>query len=340
MVQQIVAKTDGVPLFVEELTKMVLESGLLTETNGHYELSGPLPPLAIPSTLQDSLMARLDRLGANQRDRAGGGDTRQRVFLRLAPRRLACGREHASAGVESVGRCGTAVSARDAAAEHYLFKHALIQDTAYQSLLKSSRQQLHQQIAQVLEERFPETKDTQPELLAHHYTEAGLIAQAIPYWQQAGQRASQRSAYVEAVSHLTAGLELLKTLPDTPERAQQELTLQIALGAPLMATKGYAAPEVESAYARARELCQQWGDSSTLPCAAGTVGVLLMRGELQTARELGEQLLELAQQPQTRLPPRGPPCTGDHLVLSRRVVLPANTQSKGLRSTILSSIAL
>ena len=114
----------------------------------------------------------------------------------------------------------------------------MIQDAAYQSLLKSTRQHYHQQIAQVLEERFPETTETQPELLAHHYTEAGLIAQAIPYWQQAGQRAVQRSANAEAISHLTKGLELLQTLPDTPERAQQELMLQITLGAPLIATKG------------------------------------------------------------------------------------------------------
>src|SRR5262249_56636764 len=124
----------------------------------------------------------------------------------------------------------------------YIFKHVLIQDAAYQSLLKSTRQQYHQQIAKVLAERFPETAETQPELLAHHYTEAGLREQAIPYWQQAGQRASQRSAHQEAISHLTKGLELLKTLPDTPGRAQQELALQIALGAPLQATKGWGAP--------------------------------------------------------------------------------------------------
>jgi predicted ATPase len=127
----------------------------------------------------------------------------------------------------------------------YLFKHALIQDTAYHSLLKSTRQHYHQRIAQVLEERFRETKETQPELLAHHYTEAGLIAQAIPYWHQAGQSASQRSATSEAIAHLTKGLELLKTLPDTPERAQQELMLQVALSTPLMLTRGWAAPEVE-----------------------------------------------------------------------------------------------
>src|SRR5262249_43045213 len=138
----------------------------------------------------------------------------------------------------------------------YLFKHALVQDTAYQSLLKSKRQQSHQQIAQVLADRFPETVEAQPELVAHHYTEAGLIAQAIPYWRQAGQRAVHRSANVEAISHLTKGLELLKTLPDTPERTQQELRLQIALGTPLIATKGFAAPEVEHVYTRARELCR------------------------------------------------------------------------------------
>src|SRR5262249_51218053 len=133
----------------------------------------------------------------------------------------------------------------------YVFKHALIQETAYHSVLKSRRQHYHAQIAQVLEERFPQTQETQPELLAHHYTEAGLVAQAVPYWQRAGQRASRRSAHVEAIQHLTKALELLRTLPDTPERTQRELTLQIALGASLLATRGFAAPEAGAAYTRA-----------------------------------------------------------------------------------------
>jgi predicted ATPase len=111
--------------------------------------------------------------------------------------------------------------------------------------LKSRRQQLHQQVAQVLEKQFPQNVEPQPELVAHHYTEAGLIEQAIPYWQKAGERASQRSAYVEAVSHFTKGLELLSALLDSPERAQHELLLQTALGTTLVATKGYAVPEVE-----------------------------------------------------------------------------------------------
>ena len=178
----------------------------------------------------------------------------------------------------------------------YLFKHALIQDTAYQSLLKSKRQQYHQQIAQVLEGRFAETVETQPELLAHHYTEAGLIEQALPYWQRAGERAIQRSANAEAISHLTKGLELLETLPDTPERIQQELTLQIVLGASLMAIKGYAAQEVEKTYARARELCQQVGETPLLFRVLGGLSTFYaIRGELQTAHELGQQLLRLAQ---------------------------------------------
>jgi tetratricopeptide (TPR) repeat protein len=178
----------------------------------------------------------------------------------------------------------------------YLFKHALIQDTAYQSLLKSRRQQLHQQIAHVLEERFPDTKDTQPELLAHHYTEAGLISQAVPYWQQAGQNASQRSAYQEAINHLAKGIEVLKLFPDTPERARQEISLQLTLGPALIATKGWAAPEVEDAYIRARELCQREGETSQLfPVLWGLWVFYYVREELRKAHELAEQLLALAQ---------------------------------------------
>jgi predicted ATPase len=299
VVQQVVSKTDGVPLFVEELTKMVLESGLLREAEGRYDLTGPLRPLAIPATLQDSLMARLDRLSP-VKEVAQLGATLGREFayellqavwpgdelnLRQAVSKLL--------DAEVLHQRGLPPQAR------YVFKHALIQDAAYQSLLKSKRQQYHQQIARVLEEQFPETKEVQPELLAHHYTEAGLSAQAIPYWQRAGQRASQRSAHVEAISHCTKGLQLLQPLPDTPARAQQELTLQIALGPALMASKGYAAPEVEEAFARARELCQRIGETPQLfPVLLGLRSFYTVRGEYHIARELGEQLLRLAQRVQ------------------------------------------
>jgi predicted ATPase len=163
-------------------------------------------------------------------------------------------------------------------------------------LLRSTRQQHHQRIAQVLETRFPGTVDTQPELLAHHYTKAGLSAQAIPYWQRAGQRAIQRSANVEATNHLTKGLEVLKALPYTLELTREELELQTALGLSLIAIKGYGAPEVEEAYIRARQLCQQVGENPPLfPVLRGLWNCYLVRAELQTARDLGKELLSLAQ---------------------------------------------
>ena len=169
------------------------------------------------------------------------------------------------------------------------------------------------QIAHVLEERFPETIATQPELLAQHYTEASLIDQAIPYWQRAGQRASQRSAYVEAISHLTKGLKLLQALPDTPARVGQQLTLQLVLGFALTATKGYAAPEVEQAYARAQELCQQIGETPQLSLVLiGLVGFYFVRAQYKTARKLAEQLLLLAQR--TQNPER---LLGAHSLLGR-----------------------
>jgi predicted ATPase len=178
----------------------------------------------------------------------------------------------------------------------YRFKHALIQDAAYASLLKGTRQQVHQQVAELLIAQFPESVETQPELVAHHYPEAGCPAQAIPYWQQAGQQALQRSANLEAVRHLSTALALLATLPETLARAQQELDLQIILGPALMATKGTAASEVEQTYARARALCEQVGETPQLfPTLRGLCQFYRNRGALRTARELGEQLDRLAQ---------------------------------------------
>jgi len=177
----------------------------------------------------------------------------------------------------------------------YTFKHALTQQVAYQSLLTSTRQSCHQQLAQVLEAR-PETVETQPELLAHHSTEAGLAAQAVGYWQRAGERSNTRSAYVEAVAHLTKGLEVLQTLPDTPARTQHELLLQTTLAPALMATKGYGVPEVEAAFRRALALCRQVGETPQLfVTLMGLWQFYLVRAQHQTARELGERLLSLAQ---------------------------------------------
>ena len=178
----------------------------------------------------------------------------------------------------------------------YLFKHALIQDAAYASLLKSTRQQYHQQVAQQLEARFPDIVAAEPELLAHHYTEAGSHAPAVGYWQQAGTRALQRSANVEAIAHVQRGIELLTTLPDTPQRTQHEFDLLTTLGPALLSTRGYAAPEVLQAYTRARELCQQVGETPEhFPVLWNLWIFYNTRAEYQTAMELGEQCLQLAQ---------------------------------------------
>jgi predicted ATPase/class 3 adenylate cyclase len=296
VVEQVVVKTDGVPLFVEELTKLVLESDLLQEREDRYELTGLLPPLAIPTTLHDSLMARLDRL-STVKSLAQLGATLGREFSYELLQAVSPWDEgtlrwglHQLVEAEFLYQRGVPPQTT------YVFKHALIQETAYQSLLKSAQQRYHRRIAQVLEERFPETCETQPELVAHHYTEAGLHAQAVPYWQRAGQQARQRSANLEAVQHLTKGLGLLATLPETSARAQQELDLQVALGPALIATKGPAAPEVEQTYARARALCQQVGETPQLfPTLRGLWRFYLGREALPTARELGEQLYRLAQ---------------------------------------------
>jgi predicted ATPase len=288
VLQQIVAKTDGVPLFVEELTKSVVESvGAIHES--------PLQ-LAIPATLQDSLMARLDRLGMAKGIAQVGAVLGREFSYELLQAVSPLDETTLQQGLRQLVEAELLYQRGLPPQATYLFKHALIQDTAYHSLLKSTRQQYHHQIAQVLAERFAETTQTQPELLAHHYTEASLVARAIPYWQQAGERASQRSAYVEAINHLAKGLEVLKTRPDTPERTQRELDLQVILGPTLIATKGWGAPEVEQAYIRARGLCQQVEETAQLfPVLWGLWVFYYTREELQQAHELGKQLLNLAQ---------------------------------------------
>jgi class 3 adenylate cyclase/predicted ATPase len=296
VVRQILLKTDGVPLFVEELTKMVLESGLLRATDEQYELTGPLPPLAIPSTLQDSLMARLDRLSSVREVAQLGAILGREFSYELLHAVSPLDERTLQNGLIQLVEAELLYQRGMPPHATYLFKHALIQDTAYQSLLKSKRQQLHQQVARILAEQFADLKETQPELLAHHYTEAGLTEQAIPYWQQAGQRAASRSANSEASNHLTKGIELLKTLPDAPERTQQELDLQITLGPALIAIKGWSAPEVERSYTRARKLCQQVGETPQIfPVLFALSVFYFTRAEYTTARELGEQLLRLAQ---------------------------------------------
>jgi len=299
VLQQILAKTDGVPLFVEEMTKAILVSGQLTAADGHYELIGSLSTFAIPATLQDSLMARLDRLvTAKAVAQYAAVIGRQFSYTWLQ----ACSQIDEATLQRELGRLVEAeiVYQRGMPPQAtYVFKHALIRDSAYESLLKSTRQHYHQRIAQVLEAQFPETVEAEPELLAHHYTEAGLTEQAAHAWHHAGQRAIERSAHVEAIAHLRQGLALCETLPEAPQRLQRQVDMLIALGASLFATQGHAAPEVGETYTRARQLGHSLDDPHQLfPVLRGLWNYYQVRAEYQTAHALAEQLLTLAQQAQ------------------------------------------
>jgi len=296
VMEQIVAKTDGNPLFVEELTKAVLEAGILVEDAEGYRLDGPLPPLAIPETLQDSLMARLDRL-APVREIAQIGAAIGREFSYSLMRAL-MGRDesalkHALAQLEQaelVFRRGEPPEAV------YSFKHALVRDAAYESLLKSRRHQLHGQIARTLEERFPEVVATEPEIVAHHFTEAGLFESASNYWLRAGQQAARRSANAEALNHLARGLELLPNIDDPMLRNKSELLLQTSLGNSLRATKGWSIDSVKHAYTRALQLCKEGGfDEHTFPAAFGLWTWNFVRAALGEAQALAEHLLNAAE---------------------------------------------
>ena len=295
VVDQIVERTDGVPLFVEELTKSVLESGLLREEVDRYLLDRALPPFAIPATLHDSLMARLDRV-ASVRLVAQSGAAIGRQFsyelLRAVSRlpgaelRAALARLVASELILQRGTPPDAV---------YTFKHALVQDAAHGSLLRSTRQQLHAQIAEALETQSPELVDSQPELFARHYAEAGLVAKSVACWGEAGQRSTARSAMAEAAAQFQKGLDQLKLLPDIPDRQKSELKLQSALGAVLNAVKGFAAPETGQAYARARELWEQLGSPSEfLQVPFGQSLYHVYRGEFDRTQRLDEDLLRLS----------------------------------------------
>ena len=292
---QIAERTDGVPLFVEELTKMVLESGLLVEGEEGYELRGPLPPLAIPTTLQDSLMARLDRLASVKEVVQLGAVLGREFSYELLHAVSSLEEEVLQEGLGQLVEAELLYQRGVLPQATFLFKHALIQEAAYQSLLRSTRQQYHQRIARVLESCFPELAETQPEQVAYHYTEAGLGEEAIPYWQSAGQRALDAFANEEAIAHLGRGLELVAALPETAERDRRELSLQIPLSMALGLARGHTVPEVGRTLHRAEELCRRFDDTAPLVPVLFTLGMhtCLFRGEYRKMHELGERLLKL-----------------------------------------------
>ena len=289
MIDHIVARTEGVPLFVEEFTKTILDSGVLKDQPQGYSLNDPLPQLAIPLTLQDSLMARLDQLSPiksiAQTGAAIGREFSYDLLFALVNLPEDKLRETLNQLVDSellIQRGQT-----------YIFRHALLQEAAYSSLLHSRRQELHNRIATTLEAQFKSQWGSQPELLAYHYSEAHMVEKAAHYWFQAGQLASKRSANREAISHLEKGLKWLQKLPDSLERKQQELMQMITLGPALITIKGAGTPEVEQAYARALDLCAELPESSLH--FATMWGWSRISKNYHIKRERAEKMLALAQ---------------------------------------------
>ena len=301
--RQISENTDGVPLFIEELTRTLLESEQLRETEDRFELKANQARTSIPVTLQDSLMARLDRLGdAKEIARWGAVIGREFSYTLLAATVPLDGAT-LQQGLDQLVASGLIFRRGLMPTMTYLFKHALVQETAYQSLLKRQRQKIHQHIAEALEKTLPDTVENEPELLALHYQEAQQLQQAILYWQIAGDRALSRSAMQESLSHFSNALALLKkslrkAIPSELQ-LRQELELQTTLGSILVALKGQAAAEVETVYRRADELCLQLDEiEQRFPILWGLWRLHLNRAEVKTAGGLAQQLLMLAQQQQ------------------------------------------
>jgi tetratricopeptide (TPR) repeat protein len=296
VLDHIVAKADGVPLYVEELTKAILSSGVLESRGDAYVLRGALAQLHIPETLQDSLMARLDR-APRLREVAQLGSVLGREFAYDMISALAgIEEEMLQSGLSQLVVDELLYQRGRPPRSRYLFKHALIQDAAYQSLLKRTRQQYHERAAKLLEERFPEVASTQPELVAYHYTEANCPAQAIVYWHKAGLAAARQSANLEAIAQFRRGLELVEALSEMRERAERELDLQMALGPALTATRSFSHPDMGRTYARAWELCRQLGDHSReFTALRGLYLYHLNLFEMEKAQRFAEEAMRVAE---------------------------------------------
>jgi class 3 adenylate cyclase/tetratricopeptide (TPR) repeat protein len=290
--EQILARTEGVPLFTEELTKTVLESSLLGDVGDRYVLAGPLPALAIPATLHDSLMARLDRLAAEKEIAQIGACLGREFDYELLSAVVPLSETNLQAALDKLVAAELVFRRGVPPTATYIFKHALVRDAAYESLLRRRRRTLHASIANAIETRFAQRLEAQPELAARHFSEAELTEKAIGYWLQAGRLAAARSANVEAIAHLRAGLASLHELPPGASRSRWELSLQLALGGPLLATKGFASSDVGTAYQRAQDLSRELGRHTDLFTALRGLGyVHHVRGDIrQSMREFPEAI--------------------------------------------------
>ena len=298
----ILEKTEGVPFFIEEFVKSLKDLKIIDKENNHYYLSKDVGDISIPSTIQDVVMARVDSLPEDAKKVLQLGSVIGREFSYKLIKQLYELSEQELLFSMSILKDSELLYERGIYPQSiYVFKHALTQEAVYQSLLKSVCQECHSKIAQTLECDFPEITGVNPEMLGRHFTEAGMVEQAIPYWQKAGEIAIRRSASIEAIGHLKKGLELLKALSGepSPESIELELRLQVALGNALIATKGYADPEVGETFNCASELCLQEDESPQLfQVLHGLARFHIVRTELQKTRELGKQLLRWAKQHQ------------------------------------------
>src|SRR3982075_3282008 len=296
VMDQILARTDGVPLFVEELTKTVLETGLLHEQGDHYVLNRPLPPMAIPTSLHASLMARLDRLAPVREVAQIGAVVGREFSYELLSTVAGLPKERLEEALAQLVRSELVFCRGQIPQAVYTFKHALVRDAAYSGLLKNRRAGLHATIADAFEQRFPEIVETQPETLAHHLTEAGLFQKAEAYWLQARKKAATRSANLEAIAHLQRGIEASGHLPDGGRKDRLELDFQFALGTCLIATQGPASNKSMATFARARELCESLGDPpEQLQVMFWLTTASVIRGELPLAQETIAALLQLTE---------------------------------------------
>ncbi len=294
--ERIIDRTDGVPLFIEELTKTVIESGMLTDAGDRFDARGPVPQLAIPTSLHASLLARLDRL-APVREVAQIGAALGRSFshelisaVAAMPQQQVDGALAQLVHAELVFRRGIPPDAE------YTFKHSLVQDAAYSTMLRGRLQQIHARVATTLESQFPETVAAQPQLMAHHCAEAGFNEKAVGYRLKAGQQALARSAMTEAVAQLQRGLELLTNMPEQSRPVQHELDLQIALGRALMAARGYSAPAVADTLVRARALAERSNRTDHLaPLLYSQWGFHVVRAEHELAVSLAGQMEKLGE---------------------------------------------
>ena len=299
IVEEIVERTDGVPLFIEELTRAVLErAGEDRRVTAVLSVS-PVPALAVPATLHASLIARLDRIGAAAKEVAQiGAVIGREFFYELIEPVAQCSRTELRAALARLTETGLLFCRGVAPQSSYLFKHALVQDAAYGTLLRGRRQELHARVAAALEQHLADLVERQPELLAHHLTAASDTERAVDQWLKAGQYAAERSAHREAISHFERGLAALGALPRTQGRDRREVELQLARGISLLTAKGFNSSEAVEPFARARDLCEKSGDADRLFVASWNVWLTTISSpdaaHPNAARALSDRLLTLA----------------------------------------------